>query len=321
MLPAEPQDALLARAGGNPLYAEEYVRMLADRGFLGRRRAAGSWRSAELPMPESVQGIIAARLDALPPAEKALLQDAAVVGKVVWVGALGRERAERGDVDERLHALERKEFVRRERRSSVADETEYAFRHALVRDVAYGQIPRIERARKHRAAAEWIEELSVERSQDHAQLAAHHWLQALDLSRAAGAVDVDLEARARSALVVAGDRAIRLSATAAAGELYGHALALVSADDPQRPALLLRHGRARRARVSMRTPSLPRRPSSCSRQAMSRPPRRRFWLDAGSPGTRDAPDDAAALFRAGAGARLRSARVHGPRRSYTGPMR
>ena len=245
LLPAGLQHALLDRAEGNPLYAEQYVRMLADRGFLVR--SAGGWalaENAELPMPESLQGIIAARLDGLPPAEKHLLQDAAVVGKVFWVGALGRERAERGDVEGRLHALERKGFVRRERRSSVADETEYAFGHALVRDVAYGQIPRIERARKHRAAAEWIEELSVERSQDHAQLAAHHWLQALDLSRAAGAVDVDLEARARSALVVAGDRAIRLGATAAAGELYGHALALVPADDPERPALLLRHGRA-----------------------------------------------------------------------------
>ena len=239
LLPAGLQHALLDRAEGNPLYAEQYVRMLADRGFLVR--SAGGWalaENAELPMPESLQGIIAARLDGLPPAEKHLLQDAAVVGKVFWVGALGRERAEWRDVEGRLHALERKGFVRRERRSSVADETEYAFGHALVRDVAYGQIPRIERARKHRAAAEWIEELSVERSQDHAQLAAHHWLQALDLSRAAGAVDADLEARARVALVVAGDRAIRLGATAAAAELYGHALALVPADDPERPALL-----------------------------------------------------------------------------------
>ena len=97
----------------------------------------------ELRLPETVQGLIAARIDALAPEEKALLQDAAVLGKVFWLGAVaalggvGRWAAE-----ERLHALERKEFVRRERRSSVAGETEYAFRHLLVRDVAYGQIPR-----------------------------------------------------------------------------------------------------------------------------------------------------------------------------------
>ena len=85
-----------------------------------------------------------------------------MVGKVVWLGALaavaGRPRAE---VEERLHALERKEFVRRERRSSVAAETQFAFRHVLVRDVAYAQIPRGRRADKHRRAAEWIESLAA----------------------------------------------------------------------------------------------------------------------------------------------------------------
>jgi hypothetical protein len=82
LLPAELQAALLAQAGGNPLYAEEYVRMLDDRGYL--ERVGGSWRLEwvkELPLPESVQGIIAARLDALAPEEKAVLQDAAVIGK------------------------------------------------------------------------------------------------------------------------------------------------------------------------------------------------------------------------------------------------
>jgi class 3 adenylate cyclase len=89
LVPVELQAALLARAGGNPLYAEEYVQMLAERGFL--RRVGGSWlldRAAELPLPESVQGIIAARLDTLAPQDKALLQDAAVLGTVGWLGAL-----------------------------------------------------------------------------------------------------------------------------------------------------------------------------------------------------------------------------------------
>ena len=123
--------ALLARAGGNPLYAEEYVRMLAE-------AADGD----DLALPETVQGIIAARLDTLAPEEKALVQDAAVVGKVFWVGALeavsGRARPE---VEDGLLRLERKEFVRRERRSSVGGETAFVFRHVLVRDVAYAQIP------------------------------------------------------------------------------------------------------------------------------------------------------------------------------------
>src|SRR5207302_1840622 len=103
VLPAETQSLLLARAGGNPLYAEEYVRMLQDR---------GSGRIEDAQLPESVQGIIAARLDALPAEEKDLLQDAAVMGKVVWVGALAEITGlARWTVEERLHALERKEFV------------------------------------------------------------------------------------------------------------------------------------------------------------------------------------------------------------------
>ena len=141
VLPAETQTALLQRSGGNPLYAEEFVRMVADRGLL-----AGD---GDLPMPESVQGIVAARLDGLPGEEKALLLDAAVIGKVFWLGALRASEwlPRASGAEERLHRLERKEFVRGERRSSVAGETEYAFRHLLVRDVAYGQIPRARRPR------------------------------------------------------------------------------------------------------------------------------------------------------------------------------
>src|SRR5439155_8293318 len=126
----------------------QFVRMLRERGEVGGE------------MPANVQGIIAARLDSLGSDEKRLLQDAAVVGKVFWTGALAAvNEREPVPLEGRLRSLTRKEFVRRERRSSVKDETEYAFAHALVRDVAYGQIPRAERAEKHRRAAEWIETL------------------------------------------------------------------------------------------------------------------------------------------------------------------
>jgi predicted ATPase len=111
-------------------------------------------------LPETVHGIIAARLDGLRPQEKALLQDAAVVGKVFWLGALETIRhGSRRQAEELLYGLERKEFVQRTRRSSVADEAEYTFRHVLLRDVAYGQIPRAARGDKHSRAAAWIESL------------------------------------------------------------------------------------------------------------------------------------------------------------------
>ena len=247
LLPAETQAALLARAGGNPLYAEEYVRMLADRGYL--RKAGGTWRlerADELPLPESVQGIIAARLDTLTAEDKALVQDAAVLGKVGWVGAL----AALGDADPaaleaRLHTLERRELLRRERRSAVAGERQYAFRHVLVRDVAYAQLPRAARADKHRRAARWLEALSPDRAEDRAELLAHHWQATLQYAQAAGQDTTELAPRARLALRDAGDRALELNAFDAATRWYTAALELWPGDDPERPRLLLRLGEAR----------------------------------------------------------------------------
>jgi class 3 adenylate cyclase/tetratricopeptide (TPR) repeat protein len=227
--------ALLARAGGNPLYAEEYARMLAQR-----------QNGEELPLPDSVQGIIAARLDTLPLEEKALVQDAAVLGKVFWVGELAQASGlERAAVAERLQMLERKEFIRRERRSSVAEETAYVFRHVLLRDVAYAQIPRRRRAERHRLAAEWIESLAADRREDLADVIAHHYVSALDLARAAGMETAELGVSARLALHEAGDRAASLNAFAAAKRFYRSALDLWPEDDPAYPQLLFRYGRAR----------------------------------------------------------------------------
>jgi tetratricopeptide (TPR) repeat protein len=238
VLPADTQRKLLARAGGNPLYAEEYVHMLQDRGLVGRD-------GEELPLPESVQGVVAARLDVLPPDEKALLQDAAVVGKIFWSSALAATGAlPLASVEERLHALERRDFVRRGRRSSVAGETEYAFRHVLVRDVAYGQIPRAHRAEKHRLAAEWIESLSPDRSEDRAEMLAHHYLSALEFARAAGQETAPLSEPARLALREAGDRAFALNAFDSARRFYAAALELWPDEDPERPPLLFRYGHA-----------------------------------------------------------------------------
>jgi predicted ATPase/class 3 adenylate cyclase len=244
VLPQRAESALLARAGGNPLYAGEYVRMLVDQGLVGVGAHPGT--TGELPLPESIQAIIAARLDALPAAEKTLLQDAAVIGRGFWAGALvALGGLPRWQVEERLLALERKGFVRRERRSSVERETQYAFWHVLIRDVAYGQIPRGRRAEKHRLAAEWIEALNVERAEDRAEMLAHHYLSALEFARSSGQEPGNLVAGARAALREAGDRAASLSAFPAAVRFYGAALEHSPADDPERPQLLLRLGEAR----------------------------------------------------------------------------
>jgi tetratricopeptide (TPR) repeat protein len=235
VMPAEKQALLLARAGGNPLYAEEYARMVAERGIALTDAA---------PLPETVQGIVAARLDALSPDEKALIQDAAVIGKVFWSGALAEmSDLQRWTVEERLHALERKEFVRRDRRTSVATETEYAFRHVLVRDVAYGQVPRSARAEKHRRAAAWIETLSSDR-EDRVEMLAHHYLRALEFARASGQEVESVSERALVALREAGDRAHALSVFKAGSEFYREALALQAHDHPERGRLLLAYGQS-----------------------------------------------------------------------------
>ncbi|HEU0247630.1 MAG TPA: adenylate/guanylate cyclase domain-containing protein [Gaiellaceae bacterium] len=227
VLPAEQQLELLQRAGGIPLFAEEYVRMQHDGGTAD--------------VPETLHGIVAARIDGLPRTEKALLQAAAVLGKVFWTDALaaladtGREGP-----DEMLFALERKEFVRRERRSAVAGARQLAFVHALVRDAAYGQVPRAERARLHRRAAEWIETLAPDRSEDRAEMLAHHYVAAFDYARSAGIDADELGIRAATALTEAGDRAYALNAYMAAARYYASAREL----GPLDPKSLLAFGRA-----------------------------------------------------------------------------
>ena len=205
LLPAETQSALLERAGGNPLYAEQFARMLVERGDV-----------EDLDVPETVQALVAARLDTLAPELKSLLQDASVVGRVFWTGAVaaigGRDRDE---VRRGLNELVRREFVRSVRVSSVEREEELSFWHALVRDVAYQQIPRSPRAEKHLAASAWVEETAGERLEDHAEILVYHYGRALELVRAAGEQHDDVETRLVRFLLLAGDRASHLDTQAA----------------------------------------------------------------------------------------------------------
>jgi class 3 adenylate cyclase/tetratricopeptide (TPR) repeat protein len=234
VLPAEVQAAVLARAGGNPLYAEEFARMVAEQGESGER--------AELQLPDSLQGLISARLDSLTRTEKELLQDAAVLGKVFWRGALIDASRDASALDDALRALERKEFVRRERRSSVEDELQFAFRHVLVRDVAYAQIPRARRAVRHEQAADWIERRV--RGEDAAELLAHHYLSALEYSQASGRDVTELGTRARVALRDAGRRAASLNAFVNAARYFEAAVDLTPKDDPDWARLVLEHAEA-----------------------------------------------------------------------------
>jgi class 3 adenylate cyclase len=240
-LPEKTRAALLERAEGNPLYAEEFVRMLADRGFLTARDGTVQIAAdAEIAVPESIHAVIAARLDTLAPDRKTLLQDASVVGKVFWAGALAElSRVSKEAVLAGLHELGRKELVRRARSSSIADDVEYTFWHVLVRDVAYAQIPRAERARRHVGAARWIERIAGERVTDHAEFLASHYATALELAHAAGDGE-QAEELAEAAVrfgTLAARRAIRLDPSH--GErYYRQTAALLPEGDPRRAKLL-----------------------------------------------------------------------------------
>jgi len=233
------------RAEGNPLYAQEYVRMLRERGLLVR--AGGEWTlvdESEAP-PDSVLGIIAARIDTLGTAERTLVRDAAVVGRTAWVGAVAAicERPA-SELEDLLYGLERKQLVRRERQSSIEGEVEFSFAHALIQDVAYRQIRRLERAEKHERTAEWIRHLAGRRD-DKAELLAHHYTAALTLRTEAGEHPAAVRASAADAMIEAGRQAIAVNAYQAATRHLTAALDLLDQDDTRRTQLVLDIARTR----------------------------------------------------------------------------
>ena len=183
--PVQPElkRTIVERSEGNPLYVEEIVRKLIDDGVL-RATEASRWEVAQpigdIVLPRSVQGLIAARLDGLPDDEKEVLQDAAVLGRVFWLGAVaqltGRPPAE---VRDALGRLRVKELVVPHDPSSFRDELEFAFRHGLIRDGAYDSLPKALRADKHLGVARWAEERAGDRAEDIAELIATHEVEAL----------------------------------------------------------------------------------------------------------------------------------------------
>jgi class 3 adenylate cyclase/tetratricopeptide (TPR) repeat protein len=177
--------ALIANAGGNPLFLEETVRMLRDRDLVDLEH----WRRddlGDLPIPTSLQGLISSRLDRLGAGEKQIAHHASVVGAIFWAGAVAhlgaREGAPPEDPRDGLAELERRDFVAHSPVSSVADELEYAFKHILIRDVAYGQVPKGRRAQLHVRFSEWLNVLPAT-ADEFVEIVAWHLEQACRLSR------------------------------------------------------------------------------------------------------------------------------------------
>ncbi len=176
-LPVGLREVVVQRAEGNPFFVEELLGTLIDRQLLERQN--GSWRLAELPtdftVPDTVQAVVAARVDLLDPAEKQALQAASVIGRIFWAGPV-YELVH--DYEPDLRILEERDFIRRRPGSSIAGDREYAIKHALTREVAYAGLPKARRARLHAAFARWLERVGEGRDED-AALLAHHYAEAV----------------------------------------------------------------------------------------------------------------------------------------------
>lgn len=245
LLETEPRpvlrDRLVERAAGNPFFAEELVRALLERGplDLGDDAAIGGALAA---LPETVQATVLARIDMLPPEERAVLQSAAVVGLTFDTAAL-RVVCEIDDaaVDRALPALAERELISR------SGDGSFAFRHALVRDVAYGMLPRARRARDHALVARRLEGSAGERADELAMLIGLHYLEATKLRRASAVPtggDADDE-RTRAAAVSWIARGARVTAAAGAWAEAIRQLEqglTVAASSQERAELLVRIG-------------------------------------------------------------------------------
>jgi class 3 adenylate cyclase len=226
-------DEVIRVAEGNPLFIEQLAATIGE-------TASGT-------LPTSVRALVAARLDALPRAERALLIDASVVGKVFWEGALRAMSPDNGELTHLLEELERRDLVRREAASMIEGEQQFAFTHVLIRDVAYDLLPRADRARRHALVAEFFES-STGTSREAIGALARHWRDAGDHERAV------------EQLVRAAEQAERGWAKDHAALLYREALELVAAEDlEQRSALQRRLAIA--AQASFHVPDVRRRES------------------------------------------------------------
>jgi class 3 adenylate cyclase/tetratricopeptide (TPR) repeat protein len=207
-LPADVREALLDKTEGNPLFVEETVRMLAE----GNGSTDGGVR-----IPDTLQLIIAARIDRLPYAEKSILQRASVIGRVVWAGALAYLAPGHDRLDDVLEELLRRDFLLRESRSTISGERAYRFKHVLIREVAYAGLSKSARADYHARFADWLAEKAGE---ELVEIRAYHLDHAAALlAELDGAPPPELAREAAEALTEAGKRALAREANRSARRL------------------------------------------------------------------------------------------------------
>ncbi len=221
--------AIAERAGGNPFFAEEMARRIADKSSGGL-----------VDLPDTVQSLLAARLDSLEPLERRLVQHAAVVGRTFWEGALAVAVPEDRQLQRALLDLQEKDIIVPDDTMRIAGEREYAFKHVLIRDVAYGMLPKSVRWRKHFEVGQFIEDRAGERTDEVVPLLAEHYGRAAMLSAEAGLDHAEIEPihqKALHFLEAAGDTAAALYSNP---EAYDHYEAVRRIECPHDPGTMAR---------------------------------------------------------------------------------
>jgi class 3 adenylate cyclase/tetratricopeptide (TPR) repeat protein len=212
-LSPEQRKLVLTKAEGNPLFLEETVRMLAERGGRGD------------DIPDTIQALIAARIDSLLPEEKHLLQRAAVIGRIFWQGAL-EQLAPGLDVPPLLEALVERELVVAEERSTISGERAFRFKHVLIGEVAYGGLTKAVRSELHEGFARWLHDRTGE---ELLEIRAYHLERAVALHEELdGRAPEELCHSAAAALEGAGKRALNREAFQTARHKFLRAIELES---------------------------------------------------------------------------------------------
>src|SRR5439155_5781377 len=232
-LPEELRTLVTERTEGNPLFTEEIVRMFIDQGVLRATEASRLELARpvdQVEVPHSIHALIATRLDGLPSEEKALLQDASVVGRAFWAGALTKLTA-RGadDIRQALGRLRVKELIVPREPPIFSGELEFAFRHVLIRDVAYESLPKALRSAKHAEVASWAEDRAGDRSEEIPELLATHYLESLRYLEELGETNGNRAALQREAFrwaKSAAERTLRLRLAGESARWYRSALDL-----------------------------------------------------------------------------------------------
>ncbi|HEX6702361.1 MAG TPA: AAA family ATPase [Gaiellaceae bacterium] len=207
------REAVLEKAEGNPLFVEETIRMLVEE----------DGRAPDV-IPDTLQALIAARIDGLPDPQKTLLQRASVMGRVFWPGAIEALAPELDDLERLLDDLLLREFVLEERRSTISGEHAYRFKHVLIREVAYSSLSKSSRAELHERFAGWLRERAGD---EMIEIRAYHLHEACGLHyELEGSCPPELSQEAASALEAAGRRALSRESFTSARRLLVDALEL-----------------------------------------------------------------------------------------------